>query len=1813
MGLPIDPMSEQHELLLDGISKSNFGLFGIQEINLNFTALEATAQWKRRFRSFQGFTTSTSNTHSNSQSKVLHGGNALFLQPTLTIRNQGSGHDPSGLGRWSWILLEGKQGMQTRVISGYRPVIDRSDRPSSVFSQHQLYFNSIDRECDPRAAFLTDLGAEISRWKDEGDQIILGADLNEDTRADLITTWTSSLGLVNIHQEKWGESTRVATCNKSTRSNNPIDGIWTTPGIHVQACGLTGFGDLDLGTRMDHRVLWADITDESLFGFPAPPPHKRKFHRFPLNDPGARQSYNRQLARGRIAANIPGTIFHLAHKAKTGNFTKGDQATYNRLADIDHQLRNKAKHRSKRFFAGKVLYSDVVSDLRKEIKLWWLVYNHRVKKRVNTRKIRSLANRFGITDALRINIPQIEKRTRDVKIRYRRAKSDQVSLRDKFRKKLARRRAVRFKTSVAAQEKTEKHTTRMIRKFSNIKLVLDRKPKTPMNNLISEAPDGTETVCNTRDEVEQACTAEAMRRFSQTNDTPFMTGPIADDIGYQACQATVDAILQGTYVTPPGTDATTSAFLRELLIPPDILRSSPINGILNPADHIAGWSRMKGRIASSPHGPVFADYIAGSDHLRTAEIDVAFANIPLLAGFSPTSWCKALDVMIPKKGRSRHVKKLRIIVLFHALFNMLNKRIGREMVHRADSLNLIPDEAYGSRPGRRANICALNKVLTADLFRQKRQAGIICSNDATSCYDRIVHSVATICMQRMGVTPEVCQLMFGTLRQLEHFITTDFGQKEEPYGAVEIPLQGVGQGNGAGPAIWLVMTIPLINMLRSAGLGLRSTSSISGEDIFFSCFTFVDDTDTVLSSPTRISTSALIGDMQHALDLWGGGLRATGGSLAISKTYWWLVDFDWHNPSQSWRYSTMDTRPGSLVLKSDTQPPDRITRLAASTSQETLGIHIAMDGNQASMVASLTSRVEIWADKIRSRQLSKQEAWLSLTTGISKGLQYPLVATTLSYKECTRITKSLKVIALPAIGVPRNFPHALVFAPKRFLGYSLPDLWFDQNFAQMDAVLHHGHRTNDITGKLLRQQSEHLRLELGLPSTPFAYPFHQWHKCTTFTYLWRLWEYCTSANLELRDHLPPIPLPRLNDQFLMMAFANHGYTPGELAILNTCRIHCRVLFVSDLSTGDGHHLLPSAFSSREPRSSQSHLGWPRTTSPNNHSWRLWTDALQSCFLPPLADTRLTLSSPLGEWLSVSPSWPAWFHPPTNHVYVTVSDGRLEKCAPLSQRHGTRQLRYHRQSFTSELPLGCLPTTTIGNYTSFIITGSSRLRPSYSTDTDTGWWGIPVLEAQSIDQLIQGIRDGTAVGLTDGSFRDGCGTAAFTLRSDIRVKDNDLIMVNHTPGLPTDVDPYRAELGGALGVIRTANRIVSHLPPASLANAAITLSLDCLSVLQKLFDDSDPHPHTPHYDLIMVTRQALADSPLHWHHRHVYGHRDAILPYEALDSWEQLNCDMDLLAKSFWNTVSSSARPIHHLPPFRGQWSLWHGDTRLVNWTRARAEDLYYGSSAKAYWGKKLDLPPAMCDWQALGKAFQRLTLSRQLWLPRYLTTFLPIGKNLLLWRISSDNLCPRCPQPELTRHHILRCPHVEARAIVASSLTALDKWMLSVETQPSLRKHCIAMLHAWHTDSPWRVPLNTSLPVRNALRQQFALGLHALADGFIHPSWSETQQKYYEYLGRRRTGLRWHTQLIRRLWETAWDLWSHRLRILDSPDSLALARQHDSLNERIDQAFLACPSPLPATARRWFSRTPEHLYPESIDFKTLWLEMVHSIPGLLPT
>jgi hypothetical protein len=73
-----------------------------------------------------------------------------------------------------------------------------------------------------------------------------------------------------------------------------------------------------------------------------------------------------------------------------------------------------------------------------------------------------------------------------------------------------------------------------------------------------------------------------------------------------------------------------------------------------------------------------------------------------------------------------------------------------------------------------------------------------------------------------------------------------------------------------------------------------------------------------------------------------------------------------------------------------------------------------------------------------------------------------------------------------------------------------------------------------------------LRFELGLPGFPFDHSYKRFNLCSTPIYLHCAWEFCNEHEFRIQDNQPQLTLQRVDDQYIMQAFAEHGYTDKQL-------------------------------------------------------------------------------------------------------------------------------------------------------------------------------------------------------------------------------------------------------------------------------------------------------------------------------------------------------------------------------------------------------------------------------------------------------------------------------------------------------------------------------------------------------------------------------------------------------------------------------------------------------------------------------------------
>ena len=249
------------------IAQGHYDAFLFVDFGLHFGKVHPEHHWRERTR-YLFKNSSSLLAYNTTETQLLAspfqaGGSGILLGDDLNSRRTDGGLDPTGLGRWAWVKITGKGGFVTVLVSSYRPTNNRRDA-GSVWHQHRRYYLSQGDDREPISAYDHDLICTLQGWLDEGHNILLGMDANEDVRHGNLALQLQALGLQEAITTHHRRKSPPATQNRN-RSRTPIDGIWATRTLAIMHAGYTAFGG---GCPSDHRALWLDVTTASMLTFP---------------------------------------------------------------------------------------------------------------------------------------------------------------------------------------------------------------------------------------------------------------------------------------------------------------------------------------------------------------------------------------------------------------------------------------------------------------------------------------------------------------------------------------------------------------------------------------------------------------------------------------------------------------------------------------------------------------------------------------------------------------------------------------------------------------------------------------------------------------------------------------------------------------------------------------------------------------------------------------------------------------------------------------------------------------------------------------------------------------------------------------------------------------------------------------------------------------------------------------------------------------------------------------------------------------------------------------------------------------------------------------------------------------------------------------------------------------------------------------------------------------------------------------------------------------------------------------------------------
>jgi hypothetical protein len=425
----------------------------------------------------------------------------------------------------------------------------------------------------------------------------------------------------------------------------------------------------------------------------------------------------------------------------------------------------------------------------------------------------------------------------------------------------------------------------------------------------------------------------------------------------------------------------------------DMQKLSTINSGITFEEFVKGMIKWNERTTTSPSGQHLGhfkvltrlqirDETNEEISLSTTLLDLYYKVAMTAAnlGKSLDRWGEISTCMIEKIIGVPRIDKLRVIHLFEADFNMLLKIMwARKCVWQMSDLSAINEGQAGSRPGKRAIDVVIQKEMKYLYATTTRTLLETIDNDAKSCYDCMICNFSMALSYYYGVPRNYCSMLASNLRNSKYNIKTGLGESTETYQhTTTTPIHGTGQGSCASPALWLMSSSFMMEIMEKYGHGMYIDDVIeTSEEIRQFMEGFVDDVSNyAINNYYDDNLTTLINTLQNDGKLWAGLLASCGGKLELTKCFYYLLSWQWDkygNPTPQ-NMQQQNLPQNTINIAPEGQPPQFITQRDIIDSHKTLGAYKTINGNEIDHIQYLHNKSDTMIDLLGNGQLNRQQA-----------------------------------------------------------------------------------------------------------------------------------------------------------------------------------------------------------------------------------------------------------------------------------------------------------------------------------------------------------------------------------------------------------------------------------------------------------------------------------------------------------------------------------------------------------------------------------------------------------------------------------------------------------------------------------------------------------------------------------------------------------------------------------------------------------------------------------------------------------------------
>ena len=781
--------------------------------------------------------------------------------------------------------------------------------------------------------------------------------------------------------------------------------------------------------------------------------------------------------------------------------------------------------------------------------------------------------------------------------------------------------------------------------YHKLDIKLNRQRSPQLSEVWVKEEDNQKTVFDNNTSVERYLLERNESHLQQANMTPFAQGDKSIYLGDHGEGEFTQRVLNGEYLHElESSEEVMKAYLEGLAYGTlDIPESVDVT--LELKEYKKFWKKKKEITVTSPYGLHIGHYKAVLEEDDILECHMALMMIPFRFAYAPKRWTSTVQIMLEKNPGTPWSHRLRIIELFDTQLNAAMKIFfGKRMVYNALDRDQIHPSAFGSVPGRSAQDALLEKELGFDMMRLTRTEGAIFDCDAKGCFDRIIAKFASIHTTRLGVPPRWSIFFSIFWKECSHYVRTRYGVSKNSFKAENMKfLHGIGQGNGAGPALWLTHLTVMFEVLSKLTTGYQFKSP-DGETNFESPGTgFVDDVTlgaTANQHEERESKEAsLITKINRIASCWEKMLHTNGGKLELSKCFWILVAWKWRDGMPVMK-TLHDTNADINLIQSESGDAVTITRKSVEESPKVLGCHMAANGSWKCEHDRWKRQSAEFANKIKVAGFDRTcGAKLFPVFWLSK-YRYVAPIIGLTQEQCKKIERPVISKCMSASGFNCRMPREVVFGSIKYGGMAWESMYSLQTFEKVKIFIRNT-RLNTRLGRLLRIVVETAQLLSGIKDS-ITDTTTEWTRWCTTSWIASLSEGLIKIKGGLETTFTRHRIVREYDRHVMNIFDDWKLSKQDLKNLNACRLFLQVITVADIATQNGNHIEECYKECRHNR--ESVLTWPVQIEPTNKQKKLWTRMIDRLCIGE------NLITSLGRW--TSPTHQIWEH------MVEVPEGRL---------------------------------------------------------------------------------------------------------------------------------------------------------------------------------------------------------------------------------------------------------------------------------------------------------------------------------------------------------------------------------------------------------------------------------------------------------------------------------------------------------------------------------------------------------------------------